>query len=402
MRMYGKRFLAANRTRAMETKRETRDGIIWSIDLANRQVGVRIQRSNTEIKAYFPENWYEPPPWCKLGNSIKIMHTGGYRGRIEIIGNGLVIPYPQTGSLWPSDPLQENMILSGLQVLAMPNIPGNKILVTVGTARIEGTIVEATAITMADGDEWLLGEGGLLGQIAAVLSASPAVSVGAFPDWGYRIHSVQIDQSANITLTAGDQFQAYNDGTIIMDGGGPPPEGSSLDNLPAPDVPWGSLEVGRVLRYENQTVIRDHDINVDLVNTLPWSRFGRLPTRLSVTVQLPVMEWTDSTSNIDILCLDNFEQYMYFENISLEASIINGNGKLRDRTNDTGYATSIIAKQVVDAVTGVWQPAWAIEYKRDQLSTDKSPTIKLTLLINNEIVSYVAIELLDSSGNPMY
>lgn len=401
MRMYGKRFIRREREKSIDLKRETKDGIIWSIDISNRKVTLKIQGSNTEIAAYFPDNTHSPPPWCKLGNAIKIMHTGGIRGRIEIIGHGLVIPYPISGNIWPSDPVQENMILTGLQILAMPNLPGNKVLVTTGTARIEGTIITVGAMSLSDGDEFEMGEGGYMGEVAAILDAGSPVTAGAFPDWGYKINSVQLDQSGNITLAQGNQFKAYNNGTITMYGGGNPPAGSSLDNLPKPSVPWGSLEVGTILRYENQTIIRDFDINYDLILTLPWWRYGRQPTRLNIETDPPVMEWTDSTADISIICYDNLEQLMHFKYISLEASIVSGNGLLRDKVYDTGWDTTITAHQVVDQA-GVWFPYWSLEYKRGQDISDVSPMIKFKLLINNELISYNGILLLDAGGNPMY
>lgn len=401
MRMYGKRFIKQERDKSISYRRETKDGVIWTIDLTNKRVTVKVQGSNTEIAAYFPENTHSPPEWCKLGNPVKIMHTQGIRGRVEVIGHGLVVPYPVSGNIWPSDPVQENMVLTGLQVLAMPNIPGNKIIVTTGTARIEGTLVTVDAMSLEDGDDYEMGEGGYIGEIAAVLSAGLAVSTGAYPDWGYRINSVQLDQSGNITVTSGNQFEAYNNGIILMDGGGAPPAGSSLNNLPRPSVPWGSLELGTILRYENQTIIRDFDINYELIKTLPWSRYGRLPTRLDIEIDPPSMTWADSVADIDVTCYDNLEQLMKFDYVSLEASIISGNGLLRDRIHDTGWDTTIIANQIIDQ-TGLRFPYWGLEYKRGQLVTDVSPMIQFKLMINNELKTYNGILLLDAGGNPMY
>lgn len=401
MRMYGKRFIRNDRIRVIESHRETRDGIIWAIDTTTRTVNIRIQGINKDIKAYFPENWHEPPPWCKLGNAVKIMHTGGSRGRIEIFGNGLIVPYPQTGALWPSDPIQENSVLTGLRVSAMPNRDVERVYVTPGTAMIEGTLVTVSEITMDDGDDFKMGDGGIIGNVAAVLNCFPDVDtyIGAYPDWNYRIHSVQLDMSGNITISYGPLFFAFNDGTVYKRVGG----GTySLDNLPRPEVPWGSIELATVLRYEGQSVIHDYDIDFQWRNTSPWSRYSRSPARIDAVFASVVMQWTDSTVNITITCYDNLNQLMYFEEQRMEISIIQGNGELKDLVYDEGYDTTITAHQYRDIVTGVWHPIWYIQYKRGQLVTDVSPTIQFKLLINKEIISYGAIELLDAGGNPMF
>lgn len=384
MRMYGKRFIHNDRLRTIEAHRETRDGIVWAIDTTTRTVNVRIQGTNTNIRAYFPENWHEPPPWCKLGNAIKIMHTGGTRGRIEIVGNGLVVPYPQTGALWPSDPVQENSILTGLKILAMPNRDVERVYVTPGTARIEDSIVTVSEITMANGDNFKMGDGGLIGNVAAVLDCTPDVDtyIGGYPDWGYRLHSIQLDMSGDITISSGPIFFAYNSGLVYKRVGG----GTySLTNLPRPDVPWGSIELGTVLRYEGQSVIHDYDINFNFKKTLPWSRYSRKPSLLDIAITKQTMDWTDSTTDMVITCYDNLIQDMYFEGQILNVSIIQGDGLLKDLEYDQGYDTTIEAHQVFDTLTGTWYPNFYIQYKRYQLVTDVSPVFQFELLINEQI-----------------
>lgn len=408
MRMYRKRFLARNRQQDIERHRETRDGIIWSVDTSTRTVEVRVQGSDTTITAYFPENWYSPPEWCKYGNPVKIMHTGGVRSRIEVIGPGLVAPYPQSGNIWPTDPLEEDAIVEGLDLMAMPNNPAWRVMVSTGTIRISGTEYDVDAIAMDDGDYWYMGDGGYMDNVAAVLYAGTKPTGLTYPSWGYKIHSVQIDSDLAFSVVEDDQFEAYNTpvpGYIYFTLLGTTQ--SSLSPLPIADVPSGSLEIGTILHYEETyTEIQQYLLNYQLCNTYPYPRFGRYPARLEITIDDVVMPWGTSETDIEVICYDNLNAWFYCPMLYLEASVESGNGELLANTYPeeaaAGYDTTVKSLEEYNTSPSYPIPRWQFKYKRGGLVTDESPVLQFKLLTNVEIITRAAITLLDAAGDPMY
>jgi len=141
MRLYGKRFLNRRIQKQTERKRETRDGILWDIlSEEDRLCRVRIQGSDKLITALYPRNWSARPEWLKEGNSVKILHSGGARGRMpEVIGDGAYIPTPATGEIFPTSDTGEDGILSGMQVLA--NYPPSEcVRIGAGSFRIDDVV----------------------------------------------------------------------------------------------------------------------------------------------------------------------------------------------------------------------------------------------------------------------
>jgi hypothetical protein len=86
MKLYGRRKTLHNVDKRVERKNIDRDAIIWSVNLAQHYAYVKIQGSNTQIKAHFPQNWSYEPYWLKTGNAVRVRHRSGTRGYIEIIG----------------------------------------------------------------------------------------------------------------------------------------------------------------------------------------------------------------------------------------------------------------------------------------------------------------------------
>jgi len=154
MKLYGRKRIARGVEHRITMHRPDRDAIIWSMSVANHYAMVRIQGSDTLIKAHFPKNWTDQPYWLKVGSCVRIRHRGGRTGYIEIIGEGRAIPSAQSGGSSPDLPALPDAILSGL--IVTPGTPeGMYVAISSGTYRINSGfyVFEALPITaplMAD------------------------------------------------------------------------------------------------------------------------------------------------------------------------------------------------------------------------------------------------------------
>jgi len=144
MRLYGKKFARRFVNKKLKTTSETRDAILWAIDWTNRFCSVKIQGSDELITAHFPQNEAMKPEWLKLGNAVRVIHRGGVRGRVEVVGHGQAIPTPQAGSgSHPAIPGAGDMIVSGLQITAT-DPPSMSVNISSGTYRIDGILYSFT------------------------------------------------------------------------------------------------------------------------------------------------------------------------------------------------------------------------------------------------------------------
>jgi hypothetical protein len=119
MRLYNRRFVTRSVERQTQAVQETRDAILWSVDTANKLCSVRVQGSNEYVIAHYPENWEQIPVWLKPGNAVKIMHTGGVRGWVEVVGHGQVVPTPVTGASAPTSTSGVDSILTGCELVEL-------------------------------------------------------------------------------------------------------------------------------------------------------------------------------------------------------------------------------------------------------------------------------------------
>ena len=97
MRLYGGKLLKQKTEKRLRQAQEMRDAIVFDVTPASKYCRVKIQGSDTYIKAYYPENWEATPVYLKPGNAVRITHPGGNRGRIEIAGVGFLRPTSSSG-----------------------------------------------------------------------------------------------------------------------------------------------------------------------------------------------------------------------------------------------------------------------------------------------------------------
>jgi len=212
MRTYKKKFIQQKIDKGIKLAVETKNAIIWSIDEDARKANVRIQRSNTTISAFFPTAWYSKPEWCKIGSPVRILFRGGDRGKVELLGPGIVIPYPQTGQVWPDAPARPDQLLNGCSILPVKPKKG-RVIITVGTLVINNATVAVPAITMADGADYFMGDGGLMGDVAAVMPVGLALNLNDLdgrkePHTSYRINVFHVDDAGSVGLDTGWEFMA--------------------------------------------------------------------------------------------------------------------------------------------------------------------------------------------------
>ena len=142
MRLYGKRFAKQAIEKKTRAVQETRDAILWDVDLANSTCRVKIQGSNTLVVAHYPRNWKAIPYWLKRSNAVRILHRSGNRGYIEVIGEGRAVPTPISGEALPPEETLPDGIVSGCVMSAKETAMA--VIITSGTYRIDGTIYALT------------------------------------------------------------------------------------------------------------------------------------------------------------------------------------------------------------------------------------------------------------------
>lgn len=414
MRTYGKRFLRQIRDRQIRNTRETKNAIVWSLDEANRKANVRIHGSNSTVSAYFPVSWHVRPDWCKLGAPVRILFSGGHRGRIELLGPGVVIPYPQTGQVWPDPPVKANQILEGLEVIPIPNRKKLAVMVLTGKALINNVEVVVDSILLGDGN-WILGDGGYLGEVAAVLNVLGIGSV-AYPSTAYKIIKVFLKADGEIYLEEGVPFEAASPNWNIL---------GRLESVPytipktyydftnyvfpdelSPPEPSSELELGSIVIWEDCTEIHTTNINWQWRET-KHRVYSRDPIYLldeTTGAQADhILDWGETHMNLMIYAYSNVNNWFNVNSVyNLRATIIQGNGTVTDGLYPGLYDTTIICMNLYDPWSHIYYPVWWVRYKRDGLVTDESPTIELKLLVDNEVIAYTNVTLLDAAGDPMH
>jgi hypothetical protein len=363
MRSLGKKILINRMNRVAGDKQETRDGILWEILPSQRMCKVKIQGSNEMVYAHYPDNIQSTSRWMKVGTSVKIVHTGGVRGWIEIIGLGQTIPTPVPGeSGFPTPSVLSDAIISGCGVVECFNDPRMAVLVKVGTYRIAGTIYTLSPISMLYGDNFKMGDGGKMEQIAGAIAISAPPAVGNF-----RYDMISVGTDGVIDYTAGIA--------------------SGSDPL-KPSVAPGHIALSYILIYGGMTEVRQFDIG----------RTWKSPeeNQLIVTVADNQLSWNELSTTINVSVRDQYgnpkKTTGYGWYITIEFT--HGNGKLY--SPEEGESVTKVGGH-----TGPDSDSYTFTYTRYQQETDISPSFTITLDIEKIIQASTFIILLDSEGNPM-
>jgi hypothetical protein len=188
------------------------------------------------------------PKWMILGNAVRIIHRGGARGYVEIIGPGRAIPTAVSGSNTPDPGTPADMVLSGLEVFAS-NPAQMGVYITSGSYRIGGTqyyyLATGNTMTMSATSQATMG---------MTIDGDPLV-MGS----GYDFHS--IDASPSEGYSRFDTFAIGADGTIDYVKGA---TSSQWSEPLRPNIPNNHVQVGHyILVIGGDTTITEDRINAN-------------------------------------------------------------------------------------------------------------------------------------------
>ena len=232
MRLYGKKILGKKVNRRISDKKETFDAIVFNVYPADRYAAIKIQGSEEQIRARYPENWEKTPVWLKKGNAVRITRTGGNRSRIELSGHGYYIP---TGlSTFPPNVGEiPDTIIEGLETIA--------------------TIPETMSVQVTDGS-FLFGED--VYYLSGTTMDSPGFIMGATATFmGTSKQMVEID-AAHATLYRMDIIVIGTDGVLQY------VKGSTYSSNPQPPpTPAGKFRICTIIIPPSATKIYQDYIN---------------------------------------------------------------------------------------------------------------------------------------------
>jgi hypothetical protein len=375
MRLYNRNIM---RKRVKEIKRWTtpdRDAVVWSVDTGNFYALVKIQGSNTTIKAHYPRNWKVTPTWLKAGNAVRIRHRAGAQGYIEVIGHGRAIPTPVEGDSLPPDTGLTDGIVSGMNILQYDG-GGMNVTVSDGVFRIDNELYVFTAPVT----------GYVVMDDPAPMTMGNALIMG----WGDTITPVVIAAAPSAGYGRYDALVIAADGTIDVITGGV----TGLSTEPSkPSVPTDHILIGYLFIYGGMTSIPQNAIGVE------WTApYGNTVTPSSTMLQANgtfEMEWSGvEDTPVGSFSLSITDQYGNARAISVTATctMLIGSGGVG--TAGGGPFTSSAAKTCGSAVT--------FFYERNQLASPEiSPVIQVDFAGYGGLTYLFPLILLDVGGDPV-
>ncbi|MDD2778501.1 MAG: hypothetical protein PHI16_06405, partial [Methanocellales archaeon] len=226
---------------------------------AQRICRVKIQGSDELITARFGQNWEQTPQWLKPGNAVRIVHRGGIRGYIEVVGHGQSIPMAVPGgSVTPPSVTPSDAIISGLQIIS--TTPASMaVFVQDGIFRISNVVysLAGVGVLMEAGSLLLMGTNVSMGTgYASIIQIAAAPAAGQF-----RIDLIVIGADSVVDYV----------------------QGAAATTPIQPDTPSGHLLLGTILVPGGVTAIPQNYINKAF--TTP------IPTSLTMVVDPAKLEW---------------------------------------------------------------------------------------------------------------
>lgn len=361
---FNKRLIRSRAQREAKSRAETRDAVLWEVLPDQRVCWVKVQGSDTKILATYPENWGKTPDWLKPGNSVKILHTTGNRNRVELIGNGSLLPTPLAGAGATGSPVigdGVDTVIEGCTVSANFDTPGMNVLVSAGTYRIAGDYYALGSLTMLETNTIDMTSGIPMDGTFAASIAIPAADSTRF-----RFDAIVVGVDGVLDLVSGPYSET---------------------NPQMPDVPAGHLMVGWVLVLPGSTAITQYMINVPFVAPFV-SQIQATPIETRLT-------WAQSSVTFDVHVQDQYGRDLIGTNWGLTATIIGGTGTMGSGTTATSY-------------TGTSDAETSFTYRRlsdytNPLVIEFCPVfIEITLIQDPGIINMVLVLLEDSMGFLIY
>lgn len=376
MRLYGKRFVKRYVDSRVERRTETRDAVLWDVDWSNYVARVKIQGTNEYIIAHFPRNWKKRPYWLKEGNAVRVIHRQGVRGYVEVVGEGRAVPTPISGGALPPTAVPADGVISGLNVTAtQPESMG--VNVESGWFRLNGNTYYYTEeysgyIVMDDPAPMTMGGGEIMGQGQTTITIAAAPSAGY-----YRYDLIAIGEDLTVDYISGE---------------------ISASDPQQPTVPSDHLQLGSyILVRGGVTEIYQYDIGAVFT--------PREPAGLDFTLSGSYLSgeyWFESSSGeapypnptmyVNVEVEDQYGQPLTpgAPGYDFTLELTNGTGDLW--SSDTGWHSSQVDQD------NVYASSYTFQYRRDEVSTEKSVIVTCTLNRAVPIELIQQIILLDETG----
>lgn len=392
MKLYGRKFADRAIYRKTRVRSETRDAILWNVDWDNRICNVKIQGSNELIAAHFPQNLASLDPFMKPGNAVRIVHRGGIRGFVEVIGHGMAIPTPVTGDSHPDIPDLPDGVISGMEVFPT-DPPSMSVILTGGTYRINGivytlsqgtfgyqTIDETSDITMSEAyPPMTMGEKGdypIMDETSDITmdELSPPMTMGEY------IGSYELDAPPGGNQLRYDTFYVGIDGIIHY------LKGTAASSYPTkPTIPADNVQIGEyILIWTGVTEITGRHIGMEYeVNT---------PSDIALTA-IDTMPWLTDETNVTATIKDQYG-WNITEIYNATLTLVVGSGEVW--SGNSGYSSSSVTQQFNSS-------DYVFKYKRNALVTgsrgsETSPYLMVEI-IEYGISAFKRIGLIDAWGN---
>lgn len=364
MKLYSKRFIRNATRDVVSARQETRDALLWDVLPDERVCRVMVQGSDKLIITNYPENWGKVPSWLKRGNVVKIMHTGGVRGKIEVIGHGQLRPtlpaYPIPGT--PTDGVLvdgEGSILS-----QSFNNPRMAVLVAKCSYRIGGTNYTLGEISMQYGDNYKMGDGGKMGTIAGVVGINVAPGEGLYR---YDLISVGADKIIDYT------------------------PGSASASPVKPSAAAGHVTLGYVFVPYGTTAIFNYNLNQEFVDPEPqW---------IEIVVADDDLAWEEYSTSVTV------KIYNQYNNLCPSPSVLIYITLEFETGNGTLYSSEEGSSETKVGIHTNGSTA-SFTYTRLKINGDSSPDgvsplLKATLVLESDLTMYEFITIRDALGNIM-
>lgn len=355
-----------------------RDAVVWSVDTGNFYCLVKIQGSDTTIKAHYPRNWKTTPTWLKPGNAVQIRHRSGAQGFVEVTGHGRAIPTPVEGGNLPTPGTSGDGIVTGMEIVEYSG-GGMNVVVNSGTFRINDVIYVYTMavtgyIVMDDPAPMTMGVGIKMGYGDTV---TPIV-IGAAPAAGYgRYDAIVVGTDSVIDVVEGSPTLLTTEPT-------------------KPAVPAGHLLVGYLFIYGGMTAIPQGAIGTTWASPYPGLVYATSGS--GITKQSDGSFWVDWSTIEDTpvgsLTFTIKDQYGNNKVISVDATITMLSGTGGVGTSAGGSFSSSATKLCTSSVT--------FYYERNQLASPEIPVgFKVTFDTYGALSFMSVLVMLDSGGDPL-
>jgi len=369
MKLYGKQKIKQSVDKRADLAQSDKDAIIWSVNLAQHYAYVKIQGSDTQIKAHYPGNWDYLPRWLKPGNAVRLRHKQGKRGYIEIIGPGRAIPSPVTGDNFPTATTPSDAVLTGMNVRETSPNPSMAVAVESGTYRINGVTYSFSApvtyaIPMRNPADMIM-----TATSSHVMGAGDhRVIIGNAPATGYCRY--------DIIIIGTDEVVNVIEGVPALLSSGPT----------MPDTQANHVRLAWVFLYAGLTVVRNHDIDYTWVAPYPVELESDCPEGGCILRWNPTDNYPERNPTWTIK--DQYDQINNDVDGALVNIVMYGTGTFKGsadaayrNSGDTGYSY-VLAGQLT------------VTYKRDQtLTVENEPVFIVTLDDYPYLKSIITISL---------